>query len=241
MKFINLRFLVIPVATVLLAPISAVATTIDFSSIGGPGDTGSSTYVNPATGLTVSGLWKDDATWKPANLYIRNDADDHGLGICSPADDPPCPGPTNGGDFNELDNAGAPELIRLTLPAGYEWVSVQLSSLDTNSGTGSEFGRLWADLDGNPSTFDLTMVLWKFMGTAASGPAVEPSFLIPGSAASSPYLFFEPFDWRPTGLSSNNDFLVYQATINQTRVPEPATLSVLGIGLLALSRLRRRR
>jgi PEP-CTERM motif len=235
MKFNSLRFLVIPLVAVLFVPISAAATTIDFSSIGGPGDLGSATYVDAATGLTVSGLWLDDATWKPANLYVRDQPNDHGLGICSPADDPPCPGPDGGGDFNELDNEDANELIRLTLPDGYRWESVQLSSLDNNDGAGFEYGQLWADLDGDPTSLDT--VLWQFRG---DGP-VEPSFLIPGSAATAPYLFFQPFDWSPGGLSSNNDFLVYQASITQTRVPEPATIGILGIGLLALVRPRRKR
>jgi hypothetical protein len=236
MKISSLRFLAIPLAAVFLAPISAAATTIDFSTIGGPGDTGSPIFVDPGTGLTVSGLWKDDATWNPANLYVRNDTDDHGLGICSPADEPPCPGPTTGGDFNELDNDGAPELIRLTLPAGYEWVSVQLSSLDDNSGSSPEFGQLWAGPDENFDSL-ATEVIWQFMG----GGDIELLIEIPASAANAPYLFFQPFDWSPGGLNTNNDFLVYQATINQSQVPEPVTLGVLWIGLVALRLLRRRR
>jgi hypothetical protein len=237
MKFSSLRFLAIPLAAVLLAPISAAATTIDFSTVGAPGDTGSSTFVDPGTGLTVTGFHKDDADWLAANLYIRDQTNDHGFGICNPTE-APCPGPSGGGDINELDNDGAQELIRLALPAGYEWESVQLSSLDDNDDgkPDLEFGQLWADMDGNPDTLDT--VLWQFMGDSAN---VEPSFLIPGSAASSPYLFFQPFDWTPGGLNINNDFLVYGATINQTRVPEPATIGILGIGLLALGRLRRKR
>jgi len=239
MKFSCLRFVIIAFAAVLSVPISAVATTIDFSTLGPTplgGDTGSSTYVDPGTGLTVSGLWKDDATWDPANLYVRNQTNDHGFGICSPADDPPCPGPAGGGDFNELDNDDASELIRLTLPAGYEWVSVQLSSLDDNSGASPEFGQLWASPDANFDSL-ATEVIWQFMG----GGDIELLIEIPASAANAPYLFFQPFDWSPGGLNTNNDFLVYQATIEQTRVLEPGSIGLLGIGLLALGRLRRRR
>jgi len=233
MKFSSLRFLVIPLAAVLLAPMTAVATTIDFSTLGA-GDTGSSTYVDPGTGLTVTGLAKDDATWDPANLYVRNQTNDHGFGICNPTE-APCPGPSGGGDINELDNNGAQELIRLTLPGGYEWVSVQLSSLDENDGGSPEFGQLWADLNGDPSSFNT--LLWQFEGNDMD---VEPSFLIPGSAATAPYLFFQPFDWK-TDRNTNNDFLVYGVTIRQTRVPEPVTIGVLGIGLVALRLPRRKR
>lgn len=208
------------------------AVTIDFSTIGPAGDTGSATFVHPGTGLTVDGFYKDDSDWLAANLYIRDQTNDHGLGICNPLERP-CPGPRGGGDINELDNDGAQELIRLTLPAGYDWVSVQLSSLDDNSGSNFEFGQLWADLDGDPDSLDT--VLWQFKG---DGP-IEPSFLIPGFAANAPYLFFQPLDWE-TGENDNNDFLVYQAAL-QPSVPEPATIGLLGIGLLALGRLRRKR
>lgn len=245
MKLSKRRFLAISLAAVLLAPMSAAAAiTIDFSSIGAPGDSGSSTYVD-GSGLTVQGFYYDldNEAWSSAgaNLYVRDETNDHGLGVCSPADRVStgnlCPGPSGGGDWNELDDEDTNELIRLALPAGYEWVSVQLSSLDANNGSGFEYGQLWADLDGDPSSLDT--VLWQFRG---DGP-VEPSFFIPGSAATAPYLFFEPFDWSIGGLSTNNDFLVYQATIDRPDrdVVEPGAIGILAIGLLALGRIRRRR
>lgn len=234
MKFISLRFLTLA-AVALLVSINAGATTIDFSMVLPPGDTGSPTYLHVPTGLIVSGLWLDDDEWEPANLYVRNQTNDHGFGICSPFDDPPCPGPSGGGDFNELDNAGAPEVIRLTRPAGYEWVSVQLSSLDSNSSTDPddfERGQLWASAAPIPA----------FIGTSlldfAGGGPVEPTFAV--SDPTAPYLFFRPFDYRPTGTNDNNDFLVYAVTIERTRVPEPVTLGLLGIGFLALGVRRRR-
>jgi len=241
------RFLVIPIAIAISAPLALATTiTIDFSDFGPDeegGDLGSSTF--EGTGVTASGLWKDGAIWKPANLYVRNQTNDHGFGVCSPADDPPCPGPDGGGDWNELDNAGAPELIRLALDLdeGFQWISVQLSSLDDNDDgePDLEFGRLWADLDGNPDSFDFPIdpnPLWKFQGHETN---VEPSFDIPDGAASAPFLFFEPIDWRTNGDNTNNDFLVYQVTIEQTRVAEPTAIGLLGIGLLALRRTRRRR
>ena len=50
------------------------------------------------------------------------------------------------------------------------------------------------------------------------GGDVELLIEIPASAANTHYLFFQPFDWTPGGLNINNDFLVYQAAIEQSRV-----------------------
>jgi hypothetical protein len=248
MRFSSLRFVIRVFAVALALPMSAMATTIDFSAIAPAGDLGSSGFVDAGTGLTVQGYYFDDTTedWVTggANLYVRDQTNDHGIGVCSPADrgqggaaTGQCPGPDGGGDWNELDNEDAAELIRLSLPAGYEWVSVQLSSLDDNGGSLSEFGRLYVSNDGDPLSVDA--ILWEFQG---GFDPIEAVFLIPGSAATAPYLFFEPIDWdAPTTNIDNNDFLVYQATIDRRQVMEPGTLGILGIGLVALGRIRRKR
>jgi hypothetical protein len=234
--------------TLSIAGTAAATTTIDFSTIAPAGDLGSSSFVDGGTGLTVQGFYFDDLSenWVTggANLYVRNQTNDHGLGVCSPADRGQggasgnnCPGPNGGGDWNELDNEDAAELIRLELPAGYEWVSVQLSSLDTNSNTVSEFGRLSTSPDGDPENLGVT--LWEFQGGV---DPIEAIFLIPASAATARYLFFEPIDWGATATNpDNNDFLVYQATIDRRQVPEPGTLALFGLGLLAIGRARRKR
>ena len=246
MKDIRLRSVL--VLFVLSVCVNATATTIDFSTLGPTpmgGDLLSSSYMDPGTGLIVQGYYFNDITEKwsttGAGLYARNQTNDHGLGVCSPSDresNGECPGPDGGGDFNELDNEDARELIRLELPAGYEWVSVQLSSLDTNGNLNiSEFGRLYANMDGDPDT--IGAVLEEFQGGV---DPIEALLFIPASSSTARYLFFEPIDWAsPTTNPDNNDFLVYQATIERRRVFEPGTLGVLGIGLVALGRLRRRR
>jgi hypothetical protein len=240
------------VLTVLSVPTFAAATTIDFSSIGGPGDLNMSSYIDPGTNLAVQGFYFNELTemWVMggANLYVRDEENDHGIGICSPLDrgqgdadsDDECPGPEGGGNWNELDNEDLREIIRLELPAGYEWVSVQLSSLDTNGNLNlPEFGRLYANntLDGDPGTIE--SILWSFQGGVEP---VEPVFFIPASASLSRFLFFEPIDWDdPPSNPDNNDFLVYQATIDRRDAVEPGTLGLLGIGIVALGRARRRR
>lgn len=205
------------------------AAVIDFSQITGPGDTESSTLMDGDTGLLVDGFYNAGLGWFPANLFVRDETNDHGLGICNPDETCSFPG---GGDINELDNNGAQELIRLTRPRGYDWVSVRVSSLDDNSGRSLERGQLFIDFDGLPTTLDA--VLLEFEG----GGPVEPTFLIPAFAAQAPFLFFRPFDWDE-GTNDNNDFLVYQAVL-QPSVPEPATIGLLGLGILALG-LRRKR
>jgi hypothetical protein len=223
----------------LAAPASA--TIVDFAAALPVGDFGFSSYVDPTTGVVATGLYLNtSAVWSPADLYVRNDPDDHGLGVCNPVEkaSAPCPGPTSGGDVNELDNMGQAELIRLTLPAGWEWVSVQLSSLDDNS-TGNpesfERGLLWTGNFADPGLgFDTA--IWLFEGSGT----VEPSFAIPAAYSTAPFLFFEPFDWFNEGLNENNDFLVWRVELRQVRTPEPGSLAVLALGLLTMAVLRRK-
>ena len=233
----KIAVLVLVVSALAASPAKG-ATIVDFASVLVPGDQGSSTYVH-GSGLQATGLYFDTVSglWKPANLYARNQSDDHGLGVCNPLEKP-CPGPDGGGDVNELDNMGQDELIRLLLPAGFKWVSVQISSLDNNSSSSSglfERGELWKSFNADPGLgFD--SVLWSFDPSGGG----EPSFLIPASASTSPYLFFRPYDWLNEGTNKNNDFLVYQVVIDRVKTPEPVSLGLLALGLVALSAVRRR-
>ena len=184
---------------------------INFST-GTAGDLGSDTFTDPTTGLTVQGLYFNGTAWAPANLYRRNQTNDHGFGNCNPEEEP-CPGPSGGGDTNELDNAGRSELIVLELPAGYEWVSVQISSMDTNQGGPvPERGILYADYDGVLSTSFGAVgdtQLETFTGGVTSVEAIVP--IVPAHSTA-PFLVFEPFD-HSGGGGTNNDYLVYKAVI----------------------------
>ena len=162
-KFILMA--VLAMAALLMQTGLSQAVEINFST-GTAGDLGSDTFTDPVTGLTVQGLYFNAGAWDPANLYRRNETNDHGFGICNPLESP-CPGPSGGGDINELDNAGQSELIVLQLPAGYKWVSVQISSMDTNPGLPvpvPERGILYADYDG---------VLSTTFGSVGDTPLVE--------------------------------------------------------------------
>lgn len=209
-----------------LGPGIASAQTADFAAVGPAGNVGSTTLTDPGTGVTAYGLFSTDGgtVWSPANLYIRDVENDHGLGVCNdveaggifPAAD--CPGPGGGGDINELDNGGQDELIVLELPAGYTWVYVQLSSVDTNQGGPvPEQGQMWADNDGIPNggpgaVGDVVIPTADNPFTGGVQP-VEVVISIPPAFASSNYLIFEPYDHANGGIGTNNDFLVWKAAV----------------------------
>jgi len=213
-------------------------TTADFSTLS-LGIQGTTVTLN---GVTATGYVWNGSAYVATNLWVRNDPNDHGLGVCNHLTEGNAACTSLGGDTNELDNMGAQEIIGLTLQSsGDVWVSVQISSLD-----GIESGGLFActAFCSDPNTAVGTFI-WLF---SAPTDGVEAVFNIPTAYQNAGALFFVPFDWvnncnpveTTTGCNLNNDFLVYQAT---WRTPEPGTLALLGIGLgsLALTRLRRRK
>ncbi|MDB4285537.1 VCBS repeat-containing protein [bacterium] len=210
-------------SAVLLLGLSASAgaqITADFAINGPIGNLWSPTFVDPATGVTAEGWYHDGQDWIPANLYRRNQPRDHGLGVCSPLEEDlfggDCPGPLGGGHWNEISNALSPEVIVFALPAGYEWVWIQVSSMDQNPDNPDgppEMGRIWADYDGVIFNGD------EVLGTVMSGDIteVEQEYILEGTAfENAPFLIFEPKDWlpHPPGVESvDNDFLAWRAAI----------------------------
>ena len=230
-------------SAVLLLAVGARAGTIDFGTGLPVGKLGPSETIG---GIVIDGFWFDGGVWSsPAglDLFRRDETNDHGLGVCNP--DETCDSTTGEGNINELDNAGNPELIRLTLPAGYRWVSVQVSSLDDNSAdTDSnddlvERGQVFASDAADPGTGIGGTPFEQFKGGAAL--PIEPVIPVPIADQFAHYIYFEPIDWENAGLNDNNDFLVWQATIERRKTPEPGTLGLLAAGLLGLALASRRR
>jgi hypothetical protein len=204
-------------------PCLSSADTVNFNS-GTTGNTGSATFTDGATGLTVHGYYLDGGSWADANLYRRDTVGDRGFGICNPLEASANGGdcPSGNGDINELDNLGQTEIMALELPAGYRWVSVAVSSLDTNDGdsAGPERGLLYANPDDSfgttPGAIGAT-VIQNLTGTG-TGTGAEQTINIPQANETSPFLVFEPYDHTTNSPDATNDYLVWSATIEPLEI-----------------------
>ena len=228
---------VLAVGVTALAPRTSHALVVNFATPGAPGNLSSTSFTD--SGVTARGWWSTSgnaSSWLPANLYRRNQTNDHGFGVCNPSEAAAgpggvdCPGPSGGGNINELDNLSEDELISLSLPAGFSWVSVSVSSVDS-----SETGTLWADSDLVFGAVGLIGDLGVVANFAAGGP-IEFDISIPAAFSLTSHLVFEP-DFK-TGSEFDNDYLVWQAEL--TPVPLPAALPLFLSALVGLALLGRR-
>lgn len=221
------------VMALLLAAGPSFSQTVDFSALAPAGFYGgslSTTFItDPTTGLVATGYYKPGVgNWTPTTLWARNVEADRGLGVCNPGETD-C---SSSGESDELSNQVNPELIVLTLPPGYKWVQVWISSLDNNGGVAPvERGQLWASgaipTNQSPGALGGT-VLIQFAGDGSSQGPASPFASnpetngyvvnIPAANATSPYLIFEPFDWVNAGANPDNDYLVWKAVIEKTLV-----------------------
>jgi hypothetical protein len=233
-------------AAILFVPAAALAIPIvDFSTLSVSDKVTNLGGSVTLDGITAYAYYNDGSGWSESYLIARDETNDHGLGVCSEGIADNCNvGGTGDGDDNELSQLDYLEAILLEKPDDDSvWTGIWLSSLDNNSGStsqGLEDGKLyWGDsndiatLLGGPSS--------SFTYPAFGGSAVEGSLPLPGGFDSSAqYLLFIPGG----SLGANNDYLVWGVDLEGGQfdqpVPEPATLLLLGTGLAAVARSRRR-
>lgn len=181
-----------------------------------------------------------------STLWIRNDPDDHGLGVCSSAASgteacggaPFNPLTEGNGDENELGNNFRDEVIRLERPEQHRWSDFWVSSLDTLSGPGHESGRFyWSDLavpvlNSMPYvTFNQSLLGWA---AAQEEGSIFDYLIAHGFDVDAKFVFFR----ADVSNGFDNDYLVYKAGI--TAVPLPSAVFLMSSVLIALGFIPRR-
>lgn len=220
--------LLLATGLIALAPLAqATSITFDFTTVSSDafGDVGS-TSVN-VNGIVATGY--SNSLTNPADLWKRNNVNDHGLGVCSEGHNACVSG---GGDVNELSNQMNNEAIVLDNTNGGMWTSLWVSSLDSGGSHNNESGLLyWGNTLGSwDGSFSFSY--------ADLNPAVEGDILAlaPSNFGfSAKYLMFT----NNSENGSNNDYVVWKGAVET--VPEPAPLALLGLGLLSVLFFRRKR
>ena len=160
-------------------------------------------------------------------LNNRNEGTtEFGLGVCTDASN--CPA-TGNGNINEIDNNGSTfEVVRLDFGGVVLLNSVTLSSLDSGSKDGfAIFGSTTAQPD-------LSVLTPLAQGTNQSVGSVTPTIAVNQNLR---YLFVTP---QARGVTdSGSDFLLWKVDEGGAATPEPLTIVLVGLGLVAIGLLGR--
>ena len=215
--------LVLFVFTVCLGAAVCHASVITFSSALPLGNLAQSVVV---AGVNVSAFEvakTNGTTWMNTGiLNNRNEsAAEFGLGVC--ADPSNCPA-TGHGSINEIDNNGSTfDVIRLDFGSVVWLNSVTLSSLDSGAKDG------FAIFGGITPQLDLSVLTPLTQGTNQSAGSVTPTIALNQTLR---YLFVVP---QARGVNdSGSDFLLWKVDVAGAATPEPLTIVLVGLGLVAI-------
>lgn len=232
------------------APAQAAPTTFDFT-VGPQGLVGNPLVCDPAAALagacgitgpgsaTIQG-WAfqgNSAPLSAANLYQDSSGGigDNGIGIrFDGADAGTNPGGT------EIDNNGPDEFMSITFGAAFEWelVSITLSRFGYSGTTGADridTALFWGSNDPLGTTTNWTQLTATRTEHTNSNPGAS-TFTFTGL---NPELTFDHI-YVTTGFDDEDDFRL-AGVVGSTDVPEPATLALLGLGLVGIGAASRRR